>query len=262
MNLMLSNSPIVGILTILVAILGIAIFVVSIIAVVVRWMLIHKYRKDNNMTLLCGLNNVQAGRTLLDAHGLQDVQIVKSNWFMAQIFGNRYSVKDKKIKLRGNIMDNSSLTAVGVTCQKVAFAAADQAGDKMVKTRAVLAPIIAFGPLTFIPILLIGLIMDILIFSGASFVCTMVCGLLGFVFLVISCVLLGISVKIEKKANAYCMEMLEKSTIMTEEERDYLQDLFNFYILDYVLQFVENILELIRFILQILLAIAKNQDNK
>ena len=104
--------------------------------------------------------------------------------------------------------------------------------------------------------------MDILIFSGASFVCTMVCGLLGFVFLVISCVLLGISVKIEKKANAYCMEMLEKSNIMTEEERDYLQDLFNFYILDYVLQFVENILELIRFILQILLVIAKNQDNK
>ena len=48
----------------------------------------------------------------------------------------------------------------------------------------------------------------------------------------------------------------------TEEERDYLQDLFNFYILDYVLQFVENILELIRFILQILLVIAKNQDNK
>ena len=86
------------------------ILIFLVIALVVQISLIIKYKQYNKMPLSNGLTAEQTARSLLDANGLQYVQIKKLGFFRRiLLFGNHYSVMKKTIYLRTNILNSSSI---------------------------------------------------------------------------------------------------------------------------------------------------------
>ena len=74
------------------------ILIFLVIALVVQISLIIKYKQYNKMPLSNGLTAEQTARSLLDANGLQYVQIKKLGFFRRiLLFGNHYSVMKKTI---------------------------------------------------------------------------------------------------------------------------------------------------------------------
>ena len=227
-------------------------------ALIVQINLIIKYKNYNKIPLQNGLTSQQTARSMLDANGLQNVQIKKLGFFRRiLLFGNHYSVMKKTIYLRQNILDSSSVTAVGIAIQKVCLAIQHKNKDKSFLFRYVMQILTLFTPLIFYASIAIGLVIDLITkFTGIP---TFVGLLVGLGFYLLTFILQIFDIKVEKKANEQAVAVLQSANIFNEQEVETLKNLLKLYIIADVIALILSILKLI---LQILKILAKSKKKK
>ena len=238
-------------------IVGALIFIVGLVATVTSIWLVVKYFRFNRRVNSLGLTGMQIARKILDDNGLEHIQVKRTGSFL---FGNSYSHYFKKVRLRGFIRHETSLTSIGMGAQKAALAILDKEGDEDMKKRIRLVPLLTFGPFAFIPLLLIGGALDYFIFNGNG-ICTLVLGAVGFLFYVYSVVLSVLTLKTEKKAQDRAYEILDRDYHVTDDELSALKELFRLYNIQYINDIILSSLELLYRVLEIAIAIKKNADN-
>ena len=238
-------------------IVGTLIFIVGLAATVTSIWLVVKYFRFNRRANSLGLTGVQIARKILDDNGLEHIQVKRTG---SLLFGNSYSHYFKKVRLRGFIRHETSLTSMGMGAQKAALAILDKEGDEDMRKRIRLVPLITFGPFAFVPLLLIGGALDYLVFNGSG-ICTIVFAAIGFLFYVYSVVLSILTLKTEKKAQNRAYEILERDYRVTDDELLALKELFHLYNIQYVNDIIPSLLELLYTILEIAIAVKGNVDN-
>ncbi|MBR5241589.1 MAG: zinc metallopeptidase, partial [Clostridia bacterium] len=154
-------------LEIALVIVGALIAVVGLVSGITSIWLVVKYFRFNRRGNSLGLTGMQIAR-ILDDNGLAHIDVKRTG---SLLFGNSYSHYFKKVRLRGLIRHETSPTSMGMGAQKAALAILDKEGDADMRRRIRLVPLITFGPFAFIPLLLIGGLLDFLIFNGSG-VCT------------------------------------------------------------------------------------------
>ena len=211
------------------------------------WLMV-KYVKFNRRNNSAGLTGQEVARKILDDNGLRHIKVKATGSIM---FGNSYSHYFKKVRLRRFTRHERSLTSLGMGAQKASLAILDAEGDKDMKKRIRLYPIITFGPFAFIPLIAIGVALDYFVFSQSGTL-TLVLGGLGLLFYVYSIVLSVLTLKTEKKAQLRAYDILKEKNIVTNDELGALKELFHLYNVQYVNDIILASLELLYFILQIL----------
>ena len=238
-------------------IVGVLIFIVGLASSVVSIFLVVKYYRFNRSANSIGMTGTEIARKILDDNGLSHIAVKRTG---SLLFGNSYSHYFKKVRLRSFIRHEESLTSIGMGAQKAALAILDKEGDPDMQKRVRLVPLITFGPFAFIPLLLIGGVLDYFIFNGSG-VCTLVLGCVGFLFYVYSIVLSVLTLKTEKKAQSRAYDILRDAYCVTEGELADLKELFHLYNIQYINDIILSSLELLYRVLEIAIAI-KGNSNK
>ena len=233
-------------------IVGALIVIVGIASCLVSLWLVIKYYRYNRRENSLGLTGIEVARKILDDNGLQHIKVKRTG---SLLFGNSYSHYFKKVRLRGFIRHETSLTSMGMGAQKAALAILDKEGDPDMKKRIRLVPLVTFGPFAFIPLILVGAALDFFVFNGSG-VCTLALGGLGLIFYVYSIILSVMTLKTEKKAQNKAYEIL-RSYNAKEEELTALKELFRLYNIQYINDIILSSLELIYTALEIAIAIKK-----
>ncbi|MBP5651115.1 MAG: zinc metallopeptidase [Clostridia bacterium] len=235
--------------------------VMAVIALIMRIIVMYKYFDGNKMQTSGGRTCMDVARQALDEAGLKDVKVKRAGFFRALFFGNSYSLSKKTIFLRGTIAKKSSITAVGIAMQKVGIAKLINSGDKMALTRNRLQVISLFGPILLIPVILIGAIIDIVLFrvlGTFSIVAMVVDGVILFAGIVVTL----LNMPVEKKGNNMALEMIEKSNILTEEEKIVIRKVFDAYMMAYICEFIMAILRVVQLILEIVMNVQISNSSK
>lgn len=210
-----------------------------------------KYYRYNRTQNSAGMTGQQIARKILDDNGLYHIQVKATGSIM---FGNSYSHYFKKVRLRRFTRHQTSLTSLGMGAQKAALAILDKEGDPDMKKRIRLYPLITFGPFAFIPLILIGALLDYFIFNQTGII-ILILGGVGFLFYVYAIVLSVLTLKTEKNAQQKAYECLEKQNLATAEELASLKELFHLYNVQYINDIILASLELLYVILQILIEV-------
>jgi len=235
-------------------IVGALILVVAAFSIVISIWLWFKYIIYNRTMNKAGINGKDAARKILDNNGLQHIKISVVG---SMLFGNSYSHYFKKIRLRRLTVKKNSISSLAMGAQKSALAILDKEGDKDMRTRVILTPITFFGPFAFVPILLIGILLDIIFFHFTGVV-TIVAAAIGLSFFVLSFVLSLMVLKTEKKAQVRALDILDKEGLATADEREMMKSLFRLYNIQYV---NDLILEFLEIILRVLMIFAGAQNS-
>ena len=235
---------------VLLIVLGIGVIASAIFVFVARIILVVKYKKYNKLELQAGLSAEQSARAFLDAHGLANVEIRQCKGLKRHLLGNHYDAQHKIIWLRKNIFGQKTITAIGVALQKVTIAIEDAKGSKEVKTRSWMQNAIIFAPIVFIPLILIGVVVD-LIFSQDLGVGTIVTTAVSLVFMIFALIMTIFNLKIEVKANNRTIELLQNSNLMTPDEIDALRGVFRAYKIAYIAEFLQTLFEVLRLIVKL-----------
>ena len=235
-------------------IVGCLIVIVALVATVVSIWLAIKYVIYNRTLNKAGINGEQTARKILDNNDLNHIKVSVVGSLM---FGNSYSHFFKKVRLRRWTVKKNSISSLAMGAQKASLAILDKEGDKDMKTRIILTPFIYFGPIMFLPILIIGVVLDIILFNFSGVV-SIISASLGLLFYVASFVMSLMVLKTEVKAQNKALEILKKDDLATEEERDMMKSLFKLYNIQYV---NDLILEFLELLLRILMIFAKIQNS-
>ena len=240
-------------------IVGVLIVIVGIVSGITSIWLAIKYYKFNRLENSLGLTGMQIARKILDDNGLEHIKVKRTG---SLLFGNSYSHYFKKVRLRGLIRHETSLTSIGMGAQKAALAILDKEGDADMKKRVRLVPLITFGPFAFIPLILVGIALDFFVFNGSvSGICTLVLGAIGLLFYVYAIVLSVLTLKTEKKAQDRAYDILEKDYHITEDELLALKELFKLYNIQYINEIILSSLELLYTILEIAIYVYRNVEE-
>ena len=238
-------------------IVGVLIGIVAAVSLVISGWLAIQYHKFNEKENSAGLTGEQTARKILDAHGLQKIKVKVTG---SLLFGNSYSHYFKKVRLRRLTRHKTSVTALGMGAQKACLAILDKEGDPDMKKQVRLYPLITFGPFAFVPLITVGFLLDYFMF-GQSGMCVYVLGGLGFLFYVYALVLSVLTLKTEKKAQERAYRVLKDNQMATNEELEDLKTLFRLYNIQYINDIIMASLELIYKVLQIALALAKDDNT-
>ena len=230
------------------------IVLVALVSVTISIWLAIKYVRYNRKMNSRGISGADAARQILDKNGLERIKVSVVG---SLLFGNSYSHYFKKVRIRRLTNKKPSITSLAIGAQKASLAILDKEGDKDMKTRIILTPLMFFGPLAFIPLVIIGVIIDIIFFNFAGIV-TMIFVGLGLLIYVISFVLSIMVLKTEVKAQKRACDILKQEDMATEEEIGMMQELFKLYNIQYV---NDIILEFLQMLLKILQFAAKIQGN-
>lgn len=240
------------------AIVGCLIALVGCYALVVSIWLMIKYVKFNRKKNSAGLTGQEVARKILDENGLRHIEVKTTGSLM---FGNSYSHYFKKVRLRRFTRHEHSLTSLGMGAQKASLAILDKEGDPDMKKRIRLYPLITFGPFAFIPLIIIGALLDYFVFNETGII-TLVLGGLGLLFYAYAIVLSVLTLKTEKKAQEKAYIILKENNLVTAEELSSLKELFHLYNVQYINDIIISSLELLYLIIEIMSTVQGNSSSK
>ena len=164
-------------------------------------------------------------------------------------------------KLKNHFWKKNTISSLAMASQKSCLAILDKENDPDMKTRIKLTPIIYFGPLAFIPLVIIGVILDIFIFKSQSAPFTIGLSCLGLLIYLASFIMSVKVLKTEVKAQNKAYDLLKANNMATDEELGMLKKLFKLYNIEYVNNMIISLLELIYRILQIIAYVQDNTAN-
>ncbi len=247
-------------------VVGIAIVVASIVFGILRLIIAWNYwiaRKP----IASGITGEQAALNVLQRLGITDVKVEMEGFFRALFYNNHYNPSKKTIYLRRTTFYGRNVSAVALAAQKAVLVRQDKEDSAKFRARWRLQQCAVFGPMFFIPLVLIGLVIDlVLTLNGIDFtgIATLIMTAIGLAFFVIAMVLAGLTVSVERRATRETIELLPQTELFQPEEIDKAERVLKTYILAYITDFIIAILKLIQFILKLLLqifALFTNKDN-
>ena len=213
------------------------------------------YVRYNKKHSSCGKTGEQIARKILDHHELGHIKVSKTGSIM---FGNSYSHYFKKVRLRRLTWQKRSVTSLAMAAQKSALAVLDKENDAEMRTRVRLTPLIYFGPIAFVPMVVIGVLLDVLLSTGF---CGILFTVLGLGFYLLSFVMSILVLKTEKKAQKRAYEIMKEEGLATEEELESCKKLFRLYNIEYINDMVIALLELIYRVLQIIAYVQNSSSS-
>ncbi len=231
-------------------VVGILLGIAVIAALIAQIVVIIGYWRGNRTQNSLGMTGGEFARKLLDENGMQDVKVKKCTILRTLLFGNHYSIARKTVFLRILTINKASVTSVALAAQKVALAEQHRDGNKKMIVRGRLQGLGVFAPALFIPLVIVGILLDLFVFE--SLFMTLIVLVLGVLFIIFSFVVILLNIPVEKSAMKRAEEML--APYLTAEEAATVKKVYRSYMVEYVMQFVVALLRIIQLILKILLA--------
>ena len=222
------------------------------------WFKYHRLNKQQNS---CGLTGEEAARKILDDNGLEHIKVKCTG---SLLWGNSYSHYFHKLRLRRFTYKKKSVTSLAMAAQKSSLAILDKENDPDMKTRNILIPLQFFGPIMFLPLVIIGVLIDIIVrnaYQNGNYLFTFIFAGLGVLFYVIAFILTVIILRVETKAQQKSIEILKKENLATDSEIEDIKGLYKMYNLEYINNMIMAFLELVLRVLQIIAA-AQGSSSK
>ncbi len=240
-------------------IVGALIFAAAIVSLTVSVCLSIKYIKYNRKMNSLGETGETVARRILDMNGLQHIKVSPIGSIM---FGNSYSHYFKQVRLRRRTYKKASVSSLAMAAQKSALAVLDKENDSDMKRRNKLIPFITFGPFFFVPMIVVGVVLDFLINTVLpQGVFTLIFASVGLVFYLFSFVFAMTVLKVEKKGQKKAYEILQEYNLATEQELTDIKSLFKLYNIQYVNDIILAFLEVVYQVLQIVSAVQNSDFN-
>ncbi len=254
---MLAESGPLGVAYIIVSALIVIMGIVCLVLEIRVWI---RYSKANKVGISCEMSGLEAARYVLDQSGLQHVKVRRAGFIREGLFGNYYNVLTKTIYLRswlGKIDKKRTVTAVALGVQKAALARMCEEGDRQAQVRGSLSLLGIFGPVLFIPVVLIGALIDVMLMNSITAI-SYISMAAGFLLLVAGFIVTMLNIPVEKRANALALRMMGEYGLASDEELQMMKEVFDAYILSYIAQFILQVLRVVQWVLEIAIKIKKD----
>lgn len=223
--------------------LGIILLPAIIFSMYAQFKVTADYEKYSKIFSASGITAGALVRRILDNSGLYDIKITQVKGHL----NNYYNHSKKVIALNQDIINSSSISALGIACHEAGHALQYQSHYAPIKIRNFVIPLCNFANVALWPLIIIGLIFN---FSANTYsLMGQICLYSGLIFFGLSVILNLITLPVEYNASYRARVLLVETGALSLEEVEGAKRILNSAALTYVAALIVSIFNLIRFLL-------------
>lgn len=207
------------------------------------------YSKYGRMGTRSRMTGYDTARRLLVSNGVKDISIGRVRGSLT----DHYHPTKKIVNLSESVYGNTSVAAVAVAAHEIGHVMQKKKGYFFYNIRTALVPITNFGSRLAMPLVLIGLLLDISVQHTNDYTLGYVLAMSGVVLYGLSTLFALVTLPVELDASRRAKKMLIKEGIITEEELPYADKMLDAAAMTYVASLLTSIVYFLRFLLWVLI---------
>ncbi len=202
-----------------------------------------------------GYTGRQTAQRLMQSGGADDIAVGR----VSDSLTDHYDPTRKIVNLSASTYDSSSVAAVAVAAHEVGHVMQKKKGYLFYNIRTALVPLVNFGTRLAMPLVIIGLLIDMLSLSANED--------LGFVIALIGVALYGasflfalVTLPVELNASRRAKKMLLSEGILTQSEVSGASQVLSAAAFTYVASLLTSLVYFLRFLLRVLILFGRRRD--
>ncbi len=213
------------------------------------------YRAYGDMPTRSHMTGYDTARRLLRRGGVTDIDVGRVRGSLT----DHYHPKKKIVNLSDSVYGNDSIAAVAVSAHEVGHVMQKKRGYFFYKLRTVLVPITNIGSRLAMPLVLVGLILDLFVASMQNSDAGFYLAMAGVALYGLSTLFALITLPVELDASRRAKKMLLAEGILTEEELPYADKMLSAAAMTYVASLLSSMIYFLRFLLWVLILFGGNR---
>ena len=191
---------------------------------------------------------------LLRANGVYDISVGKVKGTLTDHFDPKRQI----VNLSDSTYGNDSVAAVAVAAHEIGHVMQKEKGYVPYKIRSALGPVVNIGARMAVPLVLVGLLLDLLLnFSSVGFYAAIA----GIILYGLSTLFHLVTLPVELDASRRAKKMLLAEGVLTEEEKPGASKVLSAAALPYVAGLLPSMLYFLRFALWVLALFGNRRRN-
>lgn len=186
---------------------------------------------------------------LLRANGIKDISVGR----VKGVLTDHYHPTKKIVNLSEGVYGSDSIASVAVSAHEIGHVVQKKRGYLPYKLRTILVPITNLGSRLAIPLVLLGLVLDLFVGLNQNSNIGYYTALVGVALYGLSTVFALVTLPVEYDASRRAKKMLLEEGILTEEEMPYAEEMLSAAAKTYVASLLTSLVYFLRFALWVLL---------
>ncbi len=197
------------------------------------------YTKHQKHFSARGITGAQAARSVLDANGLRQVQVVP----VAGHLTDHYDPRTQVVRLSEGVYHSTSTAAIGIACHEVGHAIQHATGYAPLRLRNAIVPITNIGSRLAGPLILLGIM-----FSAASYFFVWM-AYVGIACFALSTIFQLVTLPTEFNASARALASIREHHMLSETELAQTKEVLSAAAMTYVAALAVSVTQLLRLLL-------------
>ncbi len=207
------------------------------------------YRAFRDVPIATNMTGYDAAVRLLRANDVRDISVERVNGELT----DHYHPTKKLVNLSASTYGDSSVGSVAVAAHEIGHVMQKKRGYIPYKIRTALVPITNLGSRLALPLVLVGLLLDLLVYAGQGSDLGYWLALFGVALYGLSTLFMLVTLPVEFDASRRARKMLVKERILTEEESYGAAKVLNAAALTYVAALATSLVYFLRFAIWVLM---------
>jgi len=186
---------------------------------------------------------------LLKSNGVKDISVGRVRGELS----DHYHPKKKIVNLSESVYGNDSVAAVAVAAHEIGHVMQKKKGYVPYKLRTVLVPVVNIGSYLALPLVLVGLILDVFVSGTQNSDLGFWLAMAGVILYGGSTVFMLVTLPVELNASRRAKQMLVAEGILTEEELPHAEKMLSAAAMTYVASLLTSLVYFLRFALWVFL---------
>ena len=195
---------------------------------------------------------------LLRANGINDVEVGRVRGELT----DHYHPKKKQVNLSAGVFGDYSVAAVAIAAHEIGHVMQNKDGYLPYRIRSALVPITNFGSRLALPLVLIGLLLDLFVFAGQDSGWGYYLAIVGVALYGLSTLFAFVTLPVELNASKRAKKMLLAEGILTEEEIPYADKMLDAAASTYLASLLTSLVYFLRFAVWVLALFGRSNRRR
>ena len=215
----------------------------------------NKYRGQANFSHMTGYD---AAVRLLRSNGVYDVSVGRVNGNLT----DHFDPKKQIVNLSESTYGSDSVAAVAVAAHEIGHVMRREKGDVPYKIRSAVVPGVNFGSSLALPLVLLGFLLDIFVFSAQNTAWGFYLAMIGVVLYGLSTLFQLVTLPVELDASRRAKKMLLDEGILAASEKKGASKVLTAAALTYVAGLLTSLIYFLRFFVWVLMLFGGSSRNR
>lgn len=215
------------------------------------------YNKYGAMETRSRMTGYDTAQRLLRRGGATDISVGRVRGHLS----DHYNPTRKEVNLSDSVYGNDSVAAVAVAAHEVGHVMQKKSGYFPYKLRTALVKVTNIGSALAVPLVLVGLILDVFITATKNSDVGFYVALAGVVLYGLSLLFALVTLPVEYNASQRAKKMLVAEGILTQEELPYADKMLSAAAQTYVASLLTSLIYFLRFLLWVIMLFGRNRRD-